>query len=193
MSRSFYLFLVALCVLVLLALFGRSFTRDSKVPGGASPSVTPVTGNETPSDPPEGTPGPRITRVSIFLVALEDNGKSGRKIGCGDSLIPVARDIQATTAPLRSALEELLSLKSQTLGESGLYNALYQSQLIVEKAVITDGTAQVSLRGMYTLGGTCDTPRFSEQLKETVLQFSNVQEAVILLNGKDIDEVLSQR
>jgi hypothetical protein len=193
MSRSFYIFLIAFGILVLLAVLGRSLTKDSVRPGMLSPTVSPATGSEAPTDETDVTPGSMTTRVRIFLVAVDDNGKTGKKIGCGDSLIPVTRDIEPTTTPLKAALEELLSLKTQTYGESGLYNALYQSDLTVEKATVTDGKAQVSLRGTYALGGTCDTPRFTEQLRETVLQFPSVDEVAILLNGKPIDDALSQK
>jgi hypothetical protein len=190
MSRSFYLFLIALVVLIALALYGRSVSETSSQPSGV-PNSTPTVSSTAP--PGEVSDEKETSQVSIFLVAIDDNGKSGEKIGCGDSLIPVRRDITPTTAPLQAALEELMSLKSQTYGESGLYNALYQSNLTVERAAIMNGKAEVSLRGTYVLGGTCDTPRFSEQIKETVRQFPRVQAVDILLNGKPIDEALSQK
>jgi hypothetical protein len=193
MSRSFYLFLVAFGILVLLAIFGRSLSGNAPLPSGNTPTATPGVTDETPTENTGVTPGSQTSRVRIFLVAVDDNGKTGKKIGCGDSLIPVTRDITPTTAPLKAALEELLSLKAQSYGESGLYNALYQSNLTVERAVITDGKADVSLRGTYTLGGTCDTPRFSGQLQETARQFPSVEEVDVLLNGMPIAEALSEK
>src|SRR5574342_779666 len=67
------------------------------------------------------------TRVKIFLIAIDDNGKSGKKIGCGDSVVAVERNLAATQAPLAAALTELFSIYDRTYGQSGLYNSLYQS------------------------------------------------------------------
>ncbi len=63
--------------------------------------------------------------MKIYLVALEDAGKSGTAIGCGDSLVAVDVD----SADARSALEFLLQEKNHLYGQSGLYNSLYQSDL----------------------------------------------------------------
>src|SRR5258705_11311539 len=46
--------------------------------------------------------------INIYLVAVGDNGKTGRKIGCEDSLIAVTRAIKKTAAPLTAAIRELL-------------------------------------------------------------------------------------
>jgi len=42
--------------------------------------------------------------IDIYLVAVGDNGKTGKKIGCGDSLIAVTRTIKKTAAPLTAAM-----------------------------------------------------------------------------------------
>jgi hypothetical protein len=42
--------------------------------------------------------------IRIYLVALGDQGKTGIRIGCGDSLIAVRRPVTPTNAPLRLAL-----------------------------------------------------------------------------------------
>ncbi|MDQ2920512.1 MAG: hypothetical protein M3R52_02680 [Acidobacteriota bacterium] len=60
--------------------------------------------------------------VKICLVALNDNGKTGKKIGCHDSLVPVTRTIKATVAPFRAALEELLSTPPETGDNPKLLN-----------------------------------------------------------------------
>ncbi len=56
-----------------------------------------------------------------------DNGVSGTKFGCDDSLVAVEVPIAPTVGVLRAALNQLLSLKSSYYGQSGLYTALYQS------------------------------------------------------------------
>jgi len=159
--------------------------------GTALPPVeTALPPTETESPPP-ATQGPQM--VQIFLIALEDQGVSGKKVGCGDSAVPVQVQIPPTQGVLKAALEALLAVKSQYYGESGLYNALYQSDLQVESVTIKDGKAVVKLTGTLQMGGECDNPRVAAQLEETVLQFPTVKEADIFVNGKPLAEVLSLR
>jgi hypothetical protein len=139
-------------------------------------------------------PGPGLVdRVKIFMVALEDDGRSGKRIGCGDSIIPVTVQITPTPAPLRAALTEQLAFKDQFYGESGLYNALYQSDIRLDNVSITSGRATVILSGTPRLSGVCDIPRVQAQIEETVRQFATVTSAEIFLNGKLLADALSQR
>lgn len=161
-----------------------------------------LTATETASLPPSPVPtvtdnaaaAPETSEVLIYLVALEDNGASGKLVGCGDSLVPVKRPIAPTHHAIVAALNELFAIKEQHFGESGLYNALYQSDLRVESVEVDEnGIATVVLTGRVMLGGTCDTPRFIGQIEETVRAVTGVQSANILLNGKTINEALSTR
>jgi hypothetical protein len=131
------------------------------------------------------------------MVAIDDNGKSGRLIGCGDSLVGVqvkyglARGVNTA----KDALEKLFAVKNQFYGESGLYNSLYQSDLKVDSLTV-DGNKKATLKlsGTHMLGGVCDDPRFEEQIKETVLQFKDLIGSVdIFINGKPIKDVLSEK
>ena len=54
-------------------------------------------------------PPNRGMSVKLYLVALGDNGKRGKKIGCDDSIVPVTRSIQNTGAPLSAAITQLLA------------------------------------------------------------------------------------
>jgi hypothetical protein len=129
----------------------------------------------------------------MYLVALEDDGASGATIGCGDSLVPVRRAVAPTRLPLLAALNELLAQKSEFYGESGLYNALWQSNLRVQTAEIRDGTATVALVGQVRLGGTCDSPRFQAQIEETIRAASGAETVNVFLNGTPMADALSQR
>ena len=129
--------------------------------------------------------------VKIYLIALNDNGKSGKDIGTGDSLVPVERVISTPNIPLKSAFNELLALKEPYYGQSGLYNALYRSNLKLEKATITNGKAEIYFSGTLSLGGIMDNPRVEQQLNETALQFATVQEVQIYLNNQTIKDALS--
>ena len=129
--------------------------------------------------------------VQIFLIAIGDNGQSGSLIGCGDSAIPVQVQTPPTSQVLQAALVALLSIKDQFYGQSGLYNALYQSDLQVDTITIAGGKASVYLSGTLLMGGECDSPRVQAQLEQTILQFPTVTEADIFINGKPLSDVLS--
>jgi hypothetical protein len=131
--------------------------------------------------------------VQIFLIALEDNGQSGMAVGCGDSAIPINVTIPRTQGVLRAALEKLLSARQQFYGESGYYNALYQSDLQVAGVTIEQGKATIRLTGTVMLGGACDAPRVEAQLEQTALQFSTVSEVAIFIDDRPLEDVLSSR
>ncbi|GIK40970.1 MAG: hypothetical protein BroJett011_48030 [Chloroflexota bacterium] len=166
-----------------------SFTLPAAKGPAAAPPPEPVEPLPTPTPLSSGQGG--FTRVQIYLVALGDNGQSGQKIGCDDSLIAVERGITPTIAPLRASLNELLSLREQYDGQSGLYNALYQSDLKIDDIGLANGLATIYLSGRYTLGGVCDIPRFEAQLEATALQFSTVDRVMIFLNGQAMTDALS--
>lgn len=156
----------------------------------ARSSATPTV-NATSTRAPVPTTG--MMRVKLFLVAVDDGGKSGKKIGCNDSIVWAERPIPTTSAPLTAALKELLGLKEQHYGQSGLYNALYQSNLKLAGVTITNGKATINLTGTLNLGGTCDAPRVAAQIQETALQFSTVSSVAVFLNGVPLEQVLSQK
>lgn len=131
--------------------------------------------------------------VRIFLVKLEDNGNMGKRIGCGDSLVPLGREVPILDSIIESTLQELLSLKEESFDDQGLYNALARSDLAIDDVIIKDSHAIIKLRGKLVIGGVCDGPRVEEQIKETVLQFPNISSVEIFINEKSLHEVLSGR
>jgi hypothetical protein len=106
-------------------------------------------------------------------------------------VVPVEVVIDQTQGVLRAALERLLSVEEQYYGESGLYNALYQSDLTIADVAIINGTATIRLSGELLLGGACDNPRVQAQLEQTALQFSTVTGVEIFLNDTPLGELLS--
>jgi hypothetical protein len=89
----------------------------------------------------QADPGP-TDLVNIYLVALEDNGQSGIRIGCNDSLVPVETEIEVggtTEEQIFRVLGKLFAIDDQFYGESGRYNSLYQTNLMVESVSVDRG------------------------------------------------------
>ena len=173
---------------------GATATQLPPAPTSLQPTATALpfpTEAPFPTEPPAPTSPVLVHAVQIFLIAVNDNGQGGMSVGCGDSLIPVQVEITPTQGVLRAALEAMLALKSQYYGQSGLYNALYQSNLQVDSLSISNGVASVALSGSLKLGGECDNPRVQAQLEQTVLQFPTVTQAEITINGKPLKDALS--
>ena len=152
----------------------------------------PVPATSTVSAPPTSTTAVEQT-VKIVLIELEGNGQSGPLVGCGDSAIPITVTIPRTQGVLRAALEKLFSAKQQFYGESGYYNALYQSDLEVASVKIEQGNAIIHLTGTIMLGGVCDAPRVQAQIEQTALQFSTVSDVTVFVNDVPLEDVLSSR
>jgi hypothetical protein len=161
-------------------------------PSPALPTATHVQQNPLTVAPPTPTTA-TAQNVRIVLIALEDNGQSGMLVGCGDSAIPIQVTIPRTQGVLRATLEKLFSAKQQFYGESGYYNALYQSDLAVAGVTIEQGKAIVRLTGTIMLGGACDAPRVEAQIEQTALQFSTVSEVAVFVNDVPLEEILSTK
>ena len=174
----------------------------------ASSATLPATGTFTPvpptltAVPPSQTAGPKAkaktptktpktTMVKIFLIAVNDNGVSGKLVGCGDSAVAANVEMPYTTGVLRAALTKLLSIKDQNYGQSGLYNVLYQSSLKISSLALKNGVATIKLTGKLILGGECDNPRVQAELEQTALQFSTVKTVSIYVNNVALKKVLS--
>lgn len=191
MNKNPAYILAALLIILFVGLFIFSNTIEESKTDNTTISIAPTQGLNatTTKTTPVPTASASTTRVKMALVALDTNGP----VGCGDSIEFVNRDIPATQEVLRAALNQLLSLKTQYFGQSGLYNALYASNLSIDRLSITSGVASVYLVGTVSLGGTCDSPRFKAQLEQTALQFPTVKSVQVFINGRTIDEVLSQK
>jgi spore germination protein GerM len=124
--------------------------------------------------------------VKLFFILDEGNGQMGKRVGCGDSVVPVVVKIEPTASPLKAAFTELLAAKGEFYCETGLRNSLSQSSLTVESVAISNRIATVRLRGEYRDGGHCDTPRAQAQLVETARQFAGVRRVRIFVNGKEL-------
>ncbi len=130
-------------------------------------------------------------QVTVYLVAIGDEGASGELIGCGDSLVGITREIPGNVDPISGALEDLFSIPGPDFGESGLSTAFYDWDVIVDSVEVESGLATVELSGTYAIAGVCEHPRIEAQLEETVLQFPNVDAVEIFINGEALEDILS--
>jgi hypothetical protein len=131
---------------------------------------------------------PTGREVKVFLVALDDRGRRGRRIGCDDSLVPVARRVAARGTPLEAAVEELLALPREY--EGGLRNFWAGEGLRVQSVTVNAGAATVRIRGTLPVAGVCDQPRIEEQIKATARQFRGVRSVRVYLNGQRLADAV---
>ncbi len=128
----------------------------------------------------------RTQTVKVYLVAPGDEGKTGRKIGCGDSLVPVDRSVAKTAAPLTAALRELLSTPQHLDGAPGLENFWKGRRLKLQSVVLRNGTATIRLSGELSVAGICDEPRIEAQIEATAKQFSTVKRVKVFVNDQTL-------
>ena len=189
----FFAWVLSACVTITL-----DNPTQTPIPPTAQPLPTntsiPPTPHPTLAPLPTSTTSQGATSVKVFLIALNDNGVSGKKIGCNDSVVPVLVYIDPTLGVLRASLNELFKMEGQReYGLSGLYNSLYQSHLSIDSLNIVNREAIVKLKGTLSSGGVCDDPRIKAQLEEAALQFKTVDKVSVFINGIPLDQVLSGR
>ena len=203
MQKTKLLFFMILAIsAVIVGCVTIDLTSPTSPPTAVIPSPQPIQPTQTMQPslptltpiviPPTATTSAGASQVNIYLIALEDNGASGKKIGCNDSVVPVVVNIQPTLGVLRAALTELFKLEGQPYyGQSGLYNALAQSDLAIQSLDIVNRLAVIRLTGSLLSGGVCDDPRIKAQLEEIALQFSTIDQVSIYINGIPLDSLLS--
>ena len=132
-----------------------------------------------------------LTReVKVYLVASGDNGKRGKKIGCDDSLVPVTRRVSATGAPLRAALQELLSIPPEPVDNPGLQNFWKGRNLSLRSVSIQKQTATILISGEVFVAGICDEPRIVGQIEETARQFPSVKNVKVFIGKRTLAEAI---
>ncbi|MBI4078922.1 MAG: GerMN domain-containing protein [Candidatus Levybacteria bacterium] len=182
---------VILAIVIGVSVYNSFKERNQTKISGTMPLPTQTASkfpSVTATQPSQAT----VSKVKLFFVKLNDNGQSGKRIGCGDSIIAVNKDIAPSTMPLTAAYQVLLTMREQYYGESRLYNPLYQSDITLESAEVgKGGTAIVKLKGTQAMSGVCDDPRLIAQLQETALQFPSVTGVQISINGYPIEQLLS--
>lgn len=129
--------------------------------------------------------------MTLFYVAVDDNGVSGPKIGCGDSIVATTSAPLTYTDKLKAAMTALIANHAPMVGQSGLSNTLWQSSLKLESDSITGKVATVNLSGHFLQGGECDTPRIIAQLRYTAAAASGASTVKININGIPLEQALS--
>ena len=132
-----------------------------------------------------------MSPLTIYYVAIGDNGVSGPAVGCGDSLVATTTEPVRFTDQVGPSIGTLLANKSRDIGQSGLINVLYQSSLTYLGGELNGSTITIWLSGQFMLGGVCDVPRAKAQLEYTAKAASGATSAQVFVNGRPIDEVLS--
>ncbi len=156
----------------------------------SSPAETAPSSGENPTAEAGPTVLPTDASVTIFYVAVGDGGASGPIGGCGDSLVAATSPTINFTDPVEGALRTLLENHEMEVGESGLLNALWQSDLTVTSVDRSASPIIANLAGNLKLGGECDNPRAQLQLLLTAQQAAGVP-IDVMINGQPLAEALS--
>lgn len=160
----------------------------------SGPSATAPPSSAQPSTAPPETPGPTAVptprELTVYFVRIGDDGASGERIGCGDSLVPVTTTPIATDDPLRASIVRLLETPEGEVLSSGLRTAVPGGTLDYVSGRVEGDTVTVELTGMPLPGGECDDPRIEAQLERTAMAATGASEALILIDGVPIEEFL---
>jgi Sporulation and spore germination len=132
----------------------------------------------------------RRQQIKVYLVAVGDNGQAGKKIGCEDSLVAVTRSIRKTAAPLKAALEELLSTPPETGDNPKLQNFWKGRNLKVRSVSIRKFTATIHISGEVFVAGVCDQPRIESQIEETARQFPTVKRVKVFIGKRTMADAI---
>jgi hypothetical protein len=165
------LLIIAASSIALTQTMGAGFNHVRPAARGASLAVIK-----------EPRPVQKTSKIKVYLVAVDDKGKSGRKIGCDDSLVAVTRTIKATSPTLKAAMEELVAISGDD--DKKLGNYVFGPELKVESVSISKGTATIRFSGHISVAGICDEPRITEQIMATAKQFPNVKRVKVFV-GKE--------
>jgi LysM repeat protein len=133
---------------------------------------------------PRGVHVPVFKQVQIFLIGPGNQN-------CGTP-IAVVRHVRPTTAPLTAAIQELITLKGEYYGESGLFNPLHRSNLSIETVTLVNGKATIRLTGTLRVDGACHGANIKTVFDRTALQFSTVKSAKVFINGRPLVDILSE-
>lgn len=140
------------------------------------------------------TPVATVATSNLYYVAMDDNGKSGTMIGCGDSLVSTPTTL-VDANQMAQGLTQMMSA-GDYYGQSGLYNPLgaHSSELKLESAMITpDGVALIRFTGSLANVAHCEVPRFQAQVETFAKQFPGVKSVQMEVNGDLFEKLTDER
>lgn len=128
--------------------------------------------------------------VNYYLVKNLEEGEEvkGFQTGCYDGyLVSQSTGLTAVSKAdaIEKALVELFKITPEQAVKMGFYSAWGLNNLKVDRVEIStdEKSATAHLSGTPMMAGTCDTPRFKDQVQETIrLYVPNVE---VTLNGKE--------
>ena len=141
-----------------------------------------------PGSPTSGNTG----YLEIYLIALGDNGVSGRPIGCGDSAVTQATDrplAGSVAGNVRGMLDELFSTVTGNNTEGGIYNAFSGKNLTVRNVRLDGEQIYIEIDGTLLLTGTCEDARLQAQLLLTAFHYPQVNTAFIMIGGRNAKQL----
>lgn len=112
---------------------------------------------------------------------------------CGDRVLAIPYAVPEGEDPLRTAVEALLRPDNGPARRAGLYNALASSSLTIERLEVHRGTAMLDLAGELRTIDSCDRERVTGQLNATLLQYREIVNVRITVNGIPLEQALSRR
>lgn len=142
--------------------------------------------------PTDSMPTASMKKVNLYFVALNDNGKSGFGIDCGDSIIAVPYTISSTVEPLQAVIEKEFSIKNQYYSGTNLYNPFYLSNLSVVELRLRKKILTIRLSGDFSVNGKCDYERIKGVLLQTSTQFEGIGNIEIIINDKNITDYINE-
>lgn len=171
-------------------------TTASASPAPSSSAPAPAT-TAPPAPPPSSAPAaegqlPEQTApLTIYYIAIGDGGVSGPSLGCGDSAVATYTEPVTFRDQVGPSLTRLFSNHARDVGQSGLVNVLYQSNLRYLGGSFDGTTITVYLSGSFMLGGVCDIPRAEAQINLTAAAAAGARRAAVFVNGRPLADVLS--
>ncbi len=145
--------------------------------------------NDNPSGLPELASELRIpvrfepspaAKIKLFF----NNSKMDPEFSC-NKVFGVEREVPATQAVARAAIEELLQGITFVEKEQG-YSTSINSNVKIQKLTIENGVAKIDFDEQleFQVGGSCRVSAIRAQIIETLKQFSTIKSVIISINNQ---------
>lgn len=197
-SRRYIILIAAIVAIVILVVAGAVyFENNSSSPesdGSSSQTYSSTADDQTTGESDtNGGEDAAMTQtkpLTIYYVAVGYEGEGSDNFGCGDSLVSTTTEDVTFDDQVKATMEHLLANDNKDIGQSGLYNSLYQSDLSFDHANLNGDVLEVYLIGDVRSGGTCDDPRIHAQLEAAAKTASGAKDVVVYVNNRNLDKVL---